>query len=105
MKTLYHVKRKNSFRENVIHILPQMFENMMKYKETVANHPRMKKVLHRMRITGKPMRYIMEIMEPYSGKEFSQCLHEIKNFLELMGNIHDCDVFISELKEYKRSLR
>lgn len=77
-----------------------MFDNMMKYKSYVIGHPRMKDKLHGMRIIGKPARYIMEIMEPTFGREFSKCLQEIKNILEIMGDIHDTDVFIIELEEY-----
>ena len=105
MKVLYPVKKRHSFKENAVEILPMMFDNMMKYRDSVVDHPRIKSLLHRMRITGKPMRYIMEIMEPIFGREFSKCLHEIKNIIELMGEIHDCDVFIVELKEYLSEFR
>jgi CHAD domain-containing protein len=105
MKIVYPVKTKKSFKENVTHILPLMFDNMILYKERVTGHPRMKNDLHRMRITGKPMRYIMEIMEPFFGRTFGKCLNEIKNIIEMMGNIHDCDVFIVELKGYLTEIR
>jgi len=105
MRILYPVKKNKSFRKNVIEILPLMFDNMMKYKESVIGHPKMKDKLHGMRITGKPMRYLMEIMESSSGKAFSDCLQEIKKIIELMGEIHDCDVFLLELREYLLEIR
>jgi CHAD domain-containing protein len=105
MKFMYPVNIKKSFKENVINILPMMYDNMMKYKEHVIGHPRMKTQLHRMRITGKPMRYIMEIMETTLGREFKNKLQEIKNVIELMGDIHDCDVFIGELNGYLNEIR
>ena len=105
MRILYPVKKKHSFKENAVEILPEMFDNMTKYRESVIAHPRMKLLLHRMRITGKPMRYLMEIMEPSLGREFSKCLHEIKGIIELMGDIHDSDVFVYELKEHLKEFR
>ena len=105
MKILYPVKKHESFNENIDRILPMMFDKMMDYKDRVIGHPRLKTQLHRMRITGKPMRYIMEIMEPYLGKDFGICLQEIKKIIELMGDIHDNDVFISELREYLSEIR
>ncbi len=77
----------------------------MKYTPIVIGHPRMKTQLHRMRITGKPIRYIMEIMQPTFGKEFNDHLQKIKNLVEIMGEIHDEDVFISELTMHLNELR
>ena len=105
MKILYPIKKNTSFSENINNILPMMFDKMMNYKGRVVGHPRLKTELHRMRITGKPIRYIMEIMEPYLGKDFGNCLKEIKELIELMGDIHDNDVFIAELREYLLELR
>jgi hypothetical protein len=105
MKIIYPVKRNKSLNENINFILPLMFDKMMDFKHRVIGHPRLKNELHRMRITGKPMRYLMEILEPYLGKEFAICLHEIKKLIELMGEIHDNDVFISELREYLTEIR
>ncbi len=112
MKKKYPVKSKRSLKENVINILPMMLNDFMSYKEQVVNHPRQKKRLHRMRITGKPMRYIMEIMEPSFGGDFKFCLNGIKDVIELMGEIHDCDVnipelinYLSEIRQYNRSLK
>lgn len=105
MKSQYPVNRKLSFRENFHIILPVIFDNMMIYKKRVSGHPRIKKDLHRMRITGKPIRYLMEIMEHEYGKEFGNNLLEIKSAIELMGEIHDCDVFTDELKKYVNELR
>jgi hypothetical protein len=105
MRILYPVKKNKSLNENIMHILPMMFDKMMGYNERVIGHPRLKSELHRMRIAGKPMRYIMEIMEPYYGKEFGNYLNEIKKLIELMGDIHDNDVFISELREYLAEIR
>ena len=105
MKKRYPVKVKMSLNENLILVLPVIFDDFMSYRDTVVNHPRLKKKLHEMRIAGKPMRYIMEIMLPFSGVQFGKCYDEIKDVLELMGVIHDCDVFIPELISHLKELR
>jgi hypothetical protein len=58
-----------------------------------------------MRIAGKPMRYIMEIILPLAGAQFKECYDEIKNTVELMGDIHDCDVFIPALTSHLKEVR
>jgi CHAD domain-containing protein len=108
----YPVKSKKSLKENVQVILPLMYDDFMSYKERVVNHPRLKLLMHRMRITGKPMRYIMEIIEHAYDTKFKECLNEIKDIIELMGEIHDCDVnipellsFLTEIRLYNRNLK
>jgi hypothetical protein len=105
MARIYPVKKKNSLRENMRNILPVMYEDLMYYKETVLTHPFAKNMLHRMRITGKPFRYAMEIGELMFGAEFAKCLEEVKGAVELMGEIHDADVMIPEMKRHLREVR
>jgi CHAD domain-containing protein len=71
----------------------------------VIYHPRTKDKLHRMRIAGKPLRYIMEIGEGAFGQEFKSCLDEYKNTIELLGDIHDGDVIIPELSQHLKEVR
>ena len=82
-----------------------MYDNLMFYKETVLTHPFAKNTLHRMRITGKPFRYAMEIGELIFGAEFAKCLEEVKIAVELMGEIHDADVMVPEMKKHLREIR
>lgn len=91
--------------QNMKTVLPVIFDDFISYKDIVANHPRLKSKLHEMRIAGKPMRYIMEILLPYAVKQFEKCYDEVKYVLELTGDIHDCDVFIPELISHLREIR
>src|SRR6266498_2506199 len=47
----------------------------------------------------------MEIMLPYFSKQFEECYDEIKKFLELSGDIHDCDVFAAEMQMHLKEMR
>jgi CHAD domain-containing protein len=105
MKRTYPVKKKLSFRENIQIILPVIYDDFMSYKDRVVNHPRLKQELHRMRITGKPLRYAMEYAAPEFGEDFKNCLTEVKNIIELMGEIHDADVLIPELHTHLKEIR
>src|SRR4030095_1317618 len=61
--------------------------------------------LHKMRISGKPLRYTMELGEYCFGGDFKICHNEVKDVLELMGEIHDADVMIPELNLHMKEIR
>jgi CHAD domain-containing protein len=105
VKKRYPVKPKKSLVENMQLVLPVIFDDFMSYKEVVVNHPRRKDMLHQMRIAGKPMRYIMEIILYLASEQFRECFEEIKYVIELVGEIHDCDVFIPELNSHLKEIR
>ena len=105
MKKIYPVKKKLSFRENIKNVLPEMYDDFMSFGVRAVNHPRLKNVLHRMRITGKPLRYAMEYSEAAFGVEFKKYLTEIKYIIELIGEIHDADVIIPELNLHLKEIR
>jgi CHAD domain-containing protein len=77
----------------------------MSLNEIIISYPLRRNDLHRMRISGKPLRYTMEIGEYCFGAEFKKCLAEIKVTLELMGEIHDADVMIPELNMHIKEIR
>ncbi len=104
MAQRWKIKTKKSFRENAYITLPAMYDRMMSYAEKVIDHPNLKEELHRMRIAGKPLRYAMEIYETIFGETFRKKLEEVKHVLELMGDIHDCDVNIPVLRDYLREI-
>jgi CHAD domain-containing protein len=105
MKKLYPVKKKLSLKENLQIILPLMYGDFMRFKQDVVTKPLAKNTLHRMRIKGKPLRYAMEIGEITFGEEFSKCFNEVKDAVELMGDIHDADVMIPDLTSYLKEIR
>jgi CHAD domain-containing protein len=100
MPTPWKIRPKKSFRENAVYALSAMYDHMMSYSSRVIDHPNLKAELHTMRIAGKPLRYTMEIYESSFGDVFRERLTEVKHLLELMGEIHDCDVNIPILEDH-----
>ncbi len=99
------LKPNRSFSENGRSLVPVLFDDFLSRKDRVVSHPRLKKDLHRMRIAGKTLRYAMEIFGYAFEVEFSECLQEVKQLLDVMGNVHDCDVNIPRLQMQLREIR
>jgi CHAD domain-containing protein len=47
----------------------------------------------------------MEFFEEAFDDEFSSCLKEVKQLLDLMGQVHDCDVNVPALNIQLREIR
>lgn len=105
MKKLYPAKKKISLKENIKNILPLMYDDFMFMSDIIINYPMRKNDLHEMRKLGKPLRYTMELGEYCFGEEFKQKLDEVKDVLELMGDIHDADVMIPDLNLHIKEVR
>ncbi len=105
MATTAALKPNKSFRENARLLLPVLFDDFLSYKDRVVPHPRLKDDLHKMRNAGKILRYAMEFFEDAFDDEFSLCLKEVKHLLDLMGQVHDCDVNIPALNTQLREIR
>jgi CHAD domain-containing protein len=86
-----------SLRETAAGLLPRLLKEAAAYKREVVGHPERTEVLHEMRIDVRPLRYLMEAFEPAFGKAFSKRLKELKEFLDVAGEVHDCDVMIAML--------
>ena len=85
--------------------MPVLFDDFFSYRNRVVAHPRLKGDLHKMRNAGKLLRYAMEFFEEAFGDDFSACLREVKQLLDLMGQVHDCDVNIPALNIQLREIR
>jgi len=105
MKKKYPVKHKKTLKENFQHIIPEIFNDFMSFSEIVTTKPLRKDMLHQMRIAGKPLRYLMEIGEKAFSDDYKKCHEEIKDMIELMGEIHDCDVMLPEIIAHLKEIR
>ena len=55
---------------------------------------------HETRIRAKWLRYSMECFEPLYPEEFSGEIEIIKNFQDILGEMHDCDVWIERIPKF-----
>ena len=105
MSKHWRIKPGRNLRENARVLVPAMMNVFLSRRDTVIHHPRLKLVLHRMRLDGKELRYAMETFEPTFGPGFSRALDEVKTLLDVMGQIHDCDINIPRLQGHLKEIR
>jgi CHAD domain-containing protein len=60
--------------------------------------------LHAMRIRGKPLRFAMELAQPFLKKPFGAHYLEIKAMIEELGCVHDNDVACLALRRFDKEL-
>ena len=65
--------------------------------DSVAGHPERVEELHAMRIAAKRLRYTLEVFRSLLGGEATLFLEKLKEMQDLLGEIHDCDVWIGWL--------
>ncbi len=78
--------------------------------DAVADHPERVEELHSMRITAKRLRYTLEVFRAVLGEQAAAVLGQLKEMQDLLGEIHDCDVWTAWLpvfmeEERSRTLR
>ena len=105
MKPSWLIDRKKPLDRNIRLVIPAMYDRFIAHSGRVINHPRLVDELHRMRIDGKPLRYLMELCHDQYGEEFRACLKDIKEMIELMGEVRDCDVFIPVIRQHLEEVR
>jgi len=74
-------------------------ENMLGY-EIYVNQPERIEELHAMRIAAKRLRYTMEIFAPLYDDKLKEILKKVRKVQTLLGDIHDCDVWVQYLPQF-----
>lgn len=67
-----------------------VYEPWVRNPDAVAEH-------HAMRIAAKRLRYTMEVYAPVYRLEFKKPLARIKKIQTILGDMHDCDVWIDQI--------
>lgn len=75
------------------------------YYEPFIQQPEDKEELHAMRIAAKHLRYTMEIFSPLYQSELKPYLKAMRQVQEMLGDIHDCDVWMVYLPEFQERER
>jgi CHAD domain-containing protein len=74
-------------------------EELLSY-DTYVHQPESITQLHEMRIAAKHLRYTMEIFEPLYDGGLKKPLKTVRDAQEMLGDIHDCDVWVAELPHF-----
>ncbi len=85
------------FRSAAVRCLLERYEFLMGFAEHVP-HPERMVELHDMRIAAKWLRYTMELFAPAYADSLKQPLGVIKQYQELLGDLHDADVRLDEIR-------
>lgn len=72
---------------------------MLAYSEFVPQPERIDE-LHAMRIEAKRLRYTLESFAPLFPDQFQGIINIVRSIQELLGDIHDCDVWVQFLPQF-----
>jgi len=73
-------------------LIQARLEELLAYEPFVAR-PACAVELHRMRIAAKRLRYCLELFDPLYNGRLKGTITALKNIQDLLGLIHDCDVW------------
>jgi len=82
----------------------QQLEELRAYEDGLQ-HPEDQERHHAMRIAAKSLRYTMEIAAPIYHGGLDEPIRAVKHVQSLLGQIHDCDVWLEELDRFAASER
>ena len=93
---------KQSFHENARIILPQRVAEVYRWEQFIQD-PERREELHNMRISIKRLRYTMEFFAANYDKDFIDFIDTTIELQDIIGDIHDSDVVLAVLTEYKNT--
>ncbi len=90
------------------HIRRQL-DRLLQYQDSLSD-PEDRQRHHAMRIAAKRLRYTLEISKPLYPSRLDVFVEAVKNIKSLLGDVHDCDVWIEHLDDFtarqrKRAIR
>jgi CHAD domain-containing protein len=81
------------------HAITARLEEFLRYELDVP-HPDRHLEHHAMRIAAKRLRYTLEVFAPPFGGALKEFTRTMRDFQELLGDLHDCDVWIDWLPQF-----
>jgi len=76
----------------------------MEYEDCLGD-PQDQRQHHAMRIAAKRLRYTMEICSPVYEGRLDEFIRAVKGVQSLLGDIHDCDVWVENLAAFMEEER
>ena len=80
------------------HIL-SCLDELLRYQHSLADAKQVQQH-HAMRIAGKRLRYTVEIAKPVYRGQLDSSIEVVREIQDLLGDIHDCDVWLDHLDEF-----
>ena len=78
--------------------------NEMLELEPCVEEPQAKTEHHQLRIAAKRLRYTLEAFRPLFDDELGDEVRALKQVQDLLGEMHDCDVWIDGMEAWRRDL-
>jgi CHAD domain-containing protein len=79
-------------------------EELLSYQESLT-HPDQVTQHHAMRIAAKRLRYTLEIARPVYPGQLEPIIEAAKQLQTLLGDIHDCDVWVDQFEAFAEKER
>jgi predicted phosphodiesterase len=76
-------------------------EDLLAFSESLADPGKIREH-HAMRIAVKRLRYTLEVWRDLFGDDLGKEIDTLKGLQDLLGDLHDCDVWIGYLPEFLR---
>ncbi len=96
------INPKQSFHDNARILLPQKVAEVYSWEQFIQE-PERREELHNMRISIKRLRYTMEFFATIYDRDFRDFIDTTIELQDLIGDIHDSDVVLEVLTEYKNT--
>ena len=88
-----------SLYQHAFEAISKNLEEFLSYEGDIHNPDNIEE-LHAMRIAGKHLRYTMEVFGPIYGNALDPHIRAMKDVQDLLGDIHDNDVWIDWLPKF-----
>ena len=89
-------RESKALRHSAARSVTQELEGLLAH-EPYIEQPERSEELHQMRIAAKKLRYSLEIFAPLYSGALNEPLATAKEVQKILGDIHDCDVWIGSL--------
>ncbi|MBN1910263.1 MAG: CHAD domain-containing protein [Pirellulales bacterium] len=84
--------------------MEERLDELFQWAPSLAD-PKAQKGHHAMRIAAKRLRYTLELIAPACSGRLDRTFETVKQLQALLGDIHDCDVWIDELAAFNKAQR
>lgn len=102
-RTVHGLHPKQSVRTNARKIVATRTDEFFAFAPSLAD-PANVTELHDMRIAAKRLRYALELFADALGPDTAACIARIKEFQDVVGDIHDHDVHADILRAHLETL-